>query len=308
MKPSLSSILALGALASLAACVHGPQGYMAPDPAVRVVVATPEEVRKAQLPGWTLTLPFGAKQDGTELMLKFMEQADAAGAKYLSDVSIVIATEEDGQPVECRTRVVPVLSTHTTQQQVQRPGHIVSRPILMPVTRTVTEMDFRCQMVSEPRTVSETYQQSQYDPSSKTTRSVTRTRMVTRHEMRQRCSHVPVTRTVTRYEYQHRSEYIPPRFDVVTQYHSLWNLTETPPECTPRQQEAQGPSSASHRIEGRAHGCTNAALYPTSTRPIEDMTRAERLREQIRQKRIANGTAKVGCEDQVLSPMAAPAP
>jgi hypothetical protein len=36
------------------------------------------------------------------------------------------------------------------------------------------------------------------------------------------------------------------------------------------------------------------------------MSHAERLREQYRQKRIANGTAQIGCEDMVMPPLAVP--
>jgi hypothetical protein len=270
-----------GALLSMVACVHGPEGYTAPD-ARGVVLTTQAEASKGGLEAWTLQVPFGAKQDGTELVLDFMKRAEQAGASYVSDVSIVLASEQDGQPVECRTRVEPRADTQLRHATVMRPGHTQSRMELVPVTRTVTEHEYRCHMVSEMRMVPETYTETQYDSFSKSSRSVTRTRMVTRSESRNQCNSVPVTRTVTRYEHQFRNEFIPPRFETELRPYTTWALQESAPECTPHEGTA-APATRPNRIEGTLYGCTLPAPVPAVSTD-GPKSRALQLREQYQRK------------------------
>ncbi|PTL82383.1 hypothetical protein DAT35_16315 [Vitiosangium sp. GDMCC 1.1324] len=71
-------------------------------------VVKTDEAMKTGLPEWALAMPLGGPLD--ESVLRFLERAEAAGARYVSDVNIVFAARKDGQLLECRTHVQPVLT------------------------------------------------------------------------------------------------------------------------------------------------------------------------------------------------------
>ncbi|RKH41031.1 hypothetical protein D7Y23_33700 [Corallococcus sp. AB050B] len=219
-----------------------------------MTLTTREEATASGFKPWKLTVAFGAQQDGTRLLLDFMKRAEAAGGRYVSDVHIVLASDQDGEPVECRTEIVPEASVETGRVLQSTPGRTEMRHHLVPVTKTVFESQYQCQSVMEPRTASETYYESQYDASTKRTRSVPRTRMVTRYEHRQKCGLVPMMRTVTRFEYQFRSEFIPPRLELVPRQYTRWSLKETPPACASPSPRTGDSPSMPHRVEGEVYG------------------------------------------------------
>ncbi|WP_223643657.1 hypothetical protein [Corallococcus sp. EGB] len=219
-----------------------------------MTLTTRDEAAASGLKPWKLAVAFGARRDGTQLLLDFMKRAEAAGGRYVSDVRIVLASDQDGEPVECLTEIVPESSVEIARMLQSTPGRTEMRYHLVPVTKTVFESQYQCQFVMEPRTVSETYYERQYDSSSKTSRSVPRTRMVTRFENRQKCGYAPMTRTVTRFEYQFRSEYIPPRLEMVARRYTRWSLKETLPVCAPSSRQPEDPPSMPHRVEGEVYG------------------------------------------------------
>jgi hypothetical protein len=94
----------------------------------------------------------------------------------------------------------------------------------------VTTYEYRCHMVSRPVTRSETYYESQYDYVSKSTRMVSRTRMVTHYESQNDCHSEPVTRSETHYETKTETRYIPPQTHVTTVYDKDTVLIEAEPE------------------------------------------------------------------------------
>ncbi|NRD58757.1 MULTISPECIES: hypothetical protein [Corallococcus] len=266
-----------------------------------VTLTTREEAAASGFKPWTLSVAFGARQDGTQLLLDFMKRAEAAGGRYVSDVHIVLASDQDGEPVECRTEIVPESSVEIGRTLQSTPGRTEMRHHMVPVTKTVFESQFQCQSVTEPRTVSETYYESQYDPSSKTTRSVPRTRMVTRFEHRQKCGHVPMMRTVTRFEYQFRSEYIPPRLELVSRQYTRWSLKETLPTCAPPSPRTGDSPSMPHRVEGEVYGCSlEQAPDEPQQKGGESESRSLKLRRQYRQSAMAKGLVPASCQDLAL--------
>ncbi len=276
---------------AIAACQPPPQQYSYQGagggeeralPAVQARVVSTGEGERSHLPARSLSMPFSGARDGTELVAEYFQRADAAGAQLISDLAVYIRTEKDGQPAECRTEIVPETLTDTQFHAA------TSRPVYksVPVTRQVTEHEYRCKPVSkyESRSVTE-YQQrcrterhpvqrsrtvysSQYDYSSKSTRSVPRTEYYTDYESRYECHSEPVTRmkseyvtktecgselvtkTVTRYEHQFENEYVPAHYEYITRQ----RLRELEPECYTLDEAADDPVSApgaqGNRVEG----------------------------------------------------------
>jgi hypothetical protein len=98
----------LGALSGVG-CSHTPVGYRVPGKGLEsVTVLTEHDAVTTGLPAWSLAMPLGAEEDAS--VLKFLEQAEASGAKYLTDVAVVFAAEDNGQPLECRTHFLPVMA------------------------------------------------------------------------------------------------------------------------------------------------------------------------------------------------------
>jgi hypothetical protein len=202
---------------------------------------------------------FGADQDGTKLLVDFLGRARDRGARYVSDISIYFATTREEKPVECKIGVYP----EDAVVPVEVPAHTALVPAQVPVTRMVTEQEYRCRfvpkqvtrsetqyeqrchMVSKPVTSYETTYTTQYDYASKSTRSVPQTRSVThyesqnecrsepvmrqvmRTEMQNECSFEPVTHSVTRYEFQLQMHFVPARLDYVQQK----KLAQSDPVC-----------------------------------------------------------------------------
>jgi hypothetical protein len=136
MKTSKGWLLAvLPAVSTWMGCAHVPQGYRPPgstEDGVRVVAA--EEALKTGLPGWTLSMPLGEEKDAS--VLAFLERAEAAGARYVTDLDVVYAAEAQGQPVECRTHIQPVVTVEPVTVTV----------LQMPQSRVYTADETRCRV------------------------------------------------------------------------------------------------------------------------------------------------------------------
>lgn len=239
-----------------ASCAHAPPGHESTHvPGIRIIRggqggqlglrAEPHELR------------FGPRQDGTKLVLDFLENARRAGAQYVSDIRIELVSERGGRRMACSTRLLPHSKRHNYKVPHQIPGRVEMRQVLKPVTRTVTEYQYQCRLVSRPVTRHETRYEYRYDYSSKSSRSVPVSRSVTRYESRNECSSVPVTRTVTRYEYQMETKYIPPRLTYLSAHYTDFDLVESPPVCAPVASPATTPRMP-HRIVGTIYLQTKA--------------------------------------------------
>lgn len=285
----------LGALVLMGGCV-GLEGAVVPaePPGPRWVPS--ERAEASGLPAWSLTMPLGERRDGSELMREFLEAAEAAGAGYLAGVDLVLGVEREGQPVECRTRLSPVLAARASAPPEDPPE---TRPWRVAETRTVAEWVTHCQMVSYTTSRPETRTDWVHDPHSGGSRSVTSTHMVSHTAWRQECHPMQEMRTVTRFAYQFHAGFTPPDLEWLAAEASTPKLQESAPVCLPVASGARpGPS---HRIEARLHGCTDATLPPPVDKPEGEMSRAERLRAEYRRKALeARGGPR--CVDQVVQP------
>lgn len=246
LMPTLLLVAAAGG------CVHRPVGATTPHvPGIRII-SRAQAVRLG-LQGRPRDFRFGDNQDGTKLVLDFLDEARRAGGRYVSDIRIILISEREGAPVSCETRLAP--RSETKQEALVPkviPGRTEVRHVLKPVTRTVTEYRYRCRSQTRPVTSYQTTYQSRYDYASKSYRSVPVTRPVTRYEHRNECRSEPVTRVVTRYEYQLETKYIPPRLTYLSANYTDFNLIETRPVCS-RAGAPTGGGRLPHRITGTVY-------------------------------------------------------
>lgn len=222
--------------ATLSGCLHAgagrPAGSESPHvPGIRIVRS--EQAASLKLAGTPHELRFGDRQDGTKLVLDFLEEAKRAGALYVSDIRIELRTRKEGRLLACVTALLPITQPGSEVVPHLQPGRTETRSVMKPVTQTVTEYTTQCRMAMHPVTRMETSYQYQYDYASKSSRSVPVTRMVTSYESRNECSMVPVTRTVTRYEYQLETRFIPPSLTYLRAHYADFDLVEGKPRCTP---------------------------------------------------------------------------
>lgn len=106
------------AVSTLVACAHGPEGYRPPAARSDLLVVHTDEAEKTRLPEWRLEVPLGEKQDDS--VLEFLAWAEAAGARYVSDVDVVFAARQGEQVLECRTHLQPVLAYEQGARPVMR--------------------------------------------------------------------------------------------------------------------------------------------------------------------------------------------
>ncbi|WP_257461191.1 hypothetical protein [Archangium lipolyticum] len=127
MKIRSGGLLAVAmAVPALVACTHTPVGYRVPgEGEQRVVVVTERDAVKTGQPAWSLAMPLGEEEDAS--VLKLLAQAEASGAKYLSDVDVVYAAEDNGQRLECRTHYLPVVAVES--KTLQRPHFPMRAPM-----------------------------------------------------------------------------------------------------------------------------------------------------------------------------------
>ncbi len=249
----------------------------APPPAQEPQVVSAEDAAARGLEGQLAVTPFGAGEDGEKVLHDFFAAAQRRGAGYVSDVNLVFASAPEGPPTECKVAVHPVDAV----VPVQVPAGMTQVPVTTPVTRTVTDQEYRCtlravpqtrtvtrqeqhcQLVAKPVVRMETIYSSQYDPFSKSMHTAPQTHSVTSSEMvndcrmvpvtstvtevqnKQECAMVPVTHTVTRYEFHLQSSFVPARVEYLQKH----RVEESAPVCY----ALGGAPARGNRVEGRVY-------------------------------------------------------
>jgi hypothetical protein len=234
--------LGVAAVTSLSACEMPPVGYAHPE-APDVLIITRQEAARHELKPAPLSLPFSGEQDGTKLLVAFLGEARRRGASYVSDAAFYIVRQGTGSGMECQTSVYP--EEEIVPQTV--PGRFRTVPVSRPVTRMVTEYEYRCHLVSKPVSRMQTTYRTQYDSFSKTTRSVPETHYETHYEMQNECRSEPVTHMVTRYEFELESQFVPPHLEYV----STQKLKQGAPVCYSL--EPTDAARHENRVEGIAY-------------------------------------------------------
>ncbi len=203
---------------ALMACTHTPVGYRVPGaekPSVTVVTA--HDAAKLELSAWSLTMPLQEKEDAS--VLKFLEQAEASGAKYLTNLDVVSTAESNGQLQECRTHFLPVVAVEA--QQYVGPRYYVRRQMKQEVV-----------MTTGPGCAPE--ERSPGDGKN--------------------CTAVPVVQAPRPPNPLYSFEVVRADDPAPVKH---WRLLKTDPECTPLAAGAQ--VKVAERIEARAYGCDGAA-------------------------------------------------
>jgi hypothetical protein len=230
----------------------GTVGHATPHvPGIRIIKGS--QAAGLGVRGEPFELRFGDKQDGTKLVLDFLDQARRSGASHVSDIRIELRSRREGREILCTTELWPFAKQEKEVVPHQQPGRYEQRLVPKLVTTTVTESSYQCNTVTVPVTRTETSYQYHYDYVSKSSRSVPVTRTVTSYESRHECRMVPVTRTVTRYENQLETHYVPPSLTYLAAQYTEFDLMESPPRCRPAPEAGSGgarPPALPHRIAG----------------------------------------------------------
>ena len=232
-------------LLALCGCAFRSPGYVTPG-AEGITIIKPDMPGLEKLRSETLVVRFDRKQDGTKLIVDFLTEAQGKGAVYVSGLAIAIASVVGEKSVVCVTEIGPVEHVQSRTEPSYTPAKTSGAYVLKPVGKTVSEMEYQCTYVSRPVQEMETYYTTEYDYYLKQSRTVPRTRYVTRYRSQPECSYRSVTRHVTRYEYQYVTEYIPPKMEYITRTYSKWELRESEPIC--RESDAGTPDTISGTI------------------------------------------------------------
>ncbi len=234
-RSSLAVVLLLSA-----ACAHGPSRREGPG----VLLAPAELARQTGLEPWAISMPFSKGQDGTELVLKFLDRAEASGARFVSDMQVVFVAEEDGQPLECRTRLVPEGTAKDVQRGMRTAAAGSTSPGLTLVRRHVVDQEYGCVDTSFMVVQNETFTDPVPHPGQRT-RSVVRSQ-----QGAPRCGYRNVVKVVTRFAFEDAVNYRPPDIQRIRDVRPELKLEETDAECVARDPRAP----AVNRIEALAYG------------------------------------------------------
>ncbi|MCE9670248.1 hypothetical protein LY474_20835 [Myxococcus stipitatus] len=239
------------------ACAHGPaQGSES-----RVVVSSAELARQTGLKPWAISLPFGANEDGTDLVLKFLDRAETSGARFVTQLQVVFVTQEEGQSLECRTRLSPDGLPPEEKEARVRMVSVTGKPLalLERVAQPYAAMMVTCQEVLMPGTTvtaTTTSKGGRYDgmgPSSDPSFSSGGLRTATR------CGSTPVTRYRYQYGFEAAAGYTPLNPQRLLAARPGLVLVQSDAECIPRPPHAP----RNNRIEALAFGGVgpDAALF-----------------------------------------------
>ncbi|MCP3100432.1 hypothetical protein LZ198_16300 [Myxococcus sp. K15C18031901] len=212
-----------------------------------MLVASSDVARQTGLKPWALSLPFGANQDGSELVLKFLEHAEVSGARFVTDLQVVFSTEEEGQPLECRTPLTPEGPGAGARASW---GHMASATgtsfvALQRVHRPFSDVQLTCKEDAPLVMVSlgqRRYEHDEYPPLRVDSFHV---RQPTRW-----CASAPVTRYRSLYRFEDAVGFTPPRAELIRQARPGLRLVRSGAECVLLAPDAP----RGNRIEAIAYG------------------------------------------------------
>lgn len=212
-----------------------------------VIVATPELAKQSGFEPWAISMPFGHAQDGSALVLRFLERAETSGARYVSNVQVVFMANDAGTELECRTHLMPEGSVPPWKALVRTAMKAGEYAPLRLVLRPVPEMMTVCQQVVVSRTTVEAVRGGLLSPQGAFALS---TQTYTTSSPETRCGSMPMTRILSRYAFEDAVNYLPPRIDRLEEARPELKLQETEAECMPRDPRAP----RTNRIEALAYG------------------------------------------------------
>jgi len=259
MRHTTSVLAILLGFGILAGCAHAPRGYQSA--AVQdLQIVDPSELKDLTLQSREMAVNFGKGEDGTLIIQKFLEEAKAAGAIYVTDLSVNLVTSQDKQFQVWTTDITPQLEV--TKREVKKYGSSTykTRYVKKPVRKMVTEYETKWKTVRKPvqktRTEykTETYYATEYRGGKSQrvarTRRVPHTVRYTDYENKSEYERVRVTRYVTRYEYQYENEYVPPQLEKIMKTYTKWKLEEGEPVLTATLDNAPEPLEKPNFVKG----------------------------------------------------------
>jgi hypothetical protein len=244
----------------VAGCGSSPSpSFPAPAPSLRF--ASAEVAREHAMSSKRVALPFDLDRtgvSGTALVLGFLDHANAVGARYVSDVSIVIQVVHAGVPVECVSRIA-IDDGHRAPTPPPAPEEPAAEGEYSTtvrawqperVTTWVLDRDYVCKKVGHQVVVPTPKYDDPYD--AEVPRYIEPGQMPTRRESQivwsDDCHYEPARRQVTRYGHFVAARFAPPELPRIAAKYSDDKLVEEPPEC-----HQIPPGKMQQRIEGELH-------------------------------------------------------
>ncbi|MCP3064443.1 hypothetical protein LXT21_37285 [Myxococcus sp. K38C18041901] len=212
-----------------------------------VTVVPPELALESGDSPWAISMPFGLAQDGSALVLRFLERAEASGARFLSNVQVVFVADDAGTSMECRTRLMPEGTIPPWKPLIRTAMAAGEYAPLKLVSRPVPDVVVSCQETWAVTMVPQAMRVSSMDR-ARPGELLIGGNMVRRPEVR--CGPVATMRLLTRYAFEDAVNYVPPRIERMGEHRPELKLQETEAECYPRDPAAPGVN----RIEAMAYG------------------------------------------------------
>lgn len=214
-----------------------------------VSVASADLAKTLGYTPWTLSMPFGESEDGSALVLRFLDQAEMSGARYVSDLQVVFMADDAGSEWECRSRLMPRGNLSTQRRQAPSVATADVPAPLQRISRVEVDTVVTCDELAgeavhlrsgsnrlpnlpQPRVLSHRV-------------SLGPVRSSGAH-----CHPVPVKRVVTRYAFEDAVGFAPLRAERLVAARPNLKLGEAEAECVPRDPL----SPLGHRIEAMAYG------------------------------------------------------
>src|SRR5262245_5980146 len=247
-------------LVAAAACSTAPPTFPAHAPGVRI--APTQVARELSKSSKHLALPFTlehAGTSGTALVLGYLQSAEAVGAKYVSDLSIVMQVVRNDVPVECVSRIA-LDDGHPAPAppppSAADPGDAEYSTNVQPwhpelVTTWVTDRELVCKKVGHQVIVPVPKYQDPYDVD--VARFTPPEEMPSRREGQiewaDECHYEPKRHQVTRYDLFVVARFVPPELPQIAAQYSDWKLVEEPPQC----HQLDASTKLEQRIEGELY-------------------------------------------------------
>ncbi|WP_426731438.1 hypothetical protein [Myxococcus faecalis] len=230
-----------------AACARTSSSSVVPRRGPPVTVVPPELALESGYSPWAISMPFGLAQDGSALVLRFLERAEASGARYLSNVQVVFVADDAGTSMECRTNLMPEGAIPPWKPLIRTAMAAGEYAPLKLVSRPVPDVVVSCQETWAVTMVPQAIRVSNAGGAHPGELTVGGN-MVRRPEVR--CGPVATLRPLTRYAFEDAVSYVPPRIERMGKHRPELKLQETEAECYPRDPASPGVN----RIEAMAYG------------------------------------------------------
>ena len=222
--------------------------------------------------------------NGTKLMMQFLGYAEEHGARYASDLSIILQMTHDGATVECVSKVVvddgaPRAVVAEAPASPSSDGEYTTtiRPWQPDQVRSVVdEHDVVCEKHAEQVMVEETIVPDRNDAEVKRymppgTNRVVRKPTIVWHD---ECQLKPQRREVMRYEHFLAAHFEPPDWDALGHAYAERKLIELPPQC----HQIPTPAQTVQRVEGDLSYLGSYGQTPVSDPTPPEKTPWTRLR------------------------------